>query len=129
MTFSYEVVTPRVKRPIIPILLKSKNTFIFDRALVDSGADNCIFSIDIANLLGIKLSQKDMVPFSGISQGKVVGYWSELTIRVGKVAYATPVIFAEISNFGHGIQGQRGFFDHFDVRLSYQRQVIEIEPI
>lgn len=28
-----------------------------------------------------------------------------------------------------GILGQQGFFDHFDVKLSYQKQTIEIEPL
>ncbi len=127
MIFHYEEVAPYVKRPIIPILLKSKTTFIIYKALIDSGADYCIFSIDLAYLLGITLSPKDKVSFRGVSRNKVSGYWSELTLRIGELTYSTDVIFAKISEFGHGILGQKGFFDHFDVKLSYKRQVIEIE--
>lgn len=55
MIFDYEEITPDVKRPIIPVLIKSETTFIIYRALIDSGADYCIFSVDLANLLEVKL--------------------------------------------------------------------------
>jgi len=50
-------------------------------------------------------------------------------LRIGNVAYKTDVIFSEISNFGHGVLGQQGFFDHFDVTLRYHKKVIEIKPL
>lgn len=129
MNFSYEEITPAVKRPIIPILLKSKTKFVFYQALVDSGADYCIFSIELAELLEIKLSPKDVVKFMGVGKGSVTGYWSKISIKVGSVSYITKVVFAEISDFGHGILGQKGFFDHFDVKLSYKKQLIEVERV
>ncbi len=129
MTFYYEEVAPQINRPIIPILLKSKNAFIIYRALIDSGADHCIFSKDLADLLEIKLSSKNKVMFRGVSGENINGFLNEIDIRVGNVTYQAKVIFAEISDFGHGILGQIGFFDHFDVKLSYQKQMIEVTPI
>jgi len=128
MIFSYEEITPQVRRPIIPVLLTSETTFIIYRALVDSGADYCIFSIDLAYLLGIKLSSRDNVSFTGVDGEKIEGFWGEVEIRIGGISYKTKAIFAEISEFGHGILGHKGFFDQFDVKLSYQKQTIEIEP-
>lgn len=127
MIFHYENIAPHIKRPIIPIFLKSKTSFIFYHALIDSGADYCIFSSDIADLLNIKLSLKKKVKFFGVGKEEVKGIWEEIEIRIGNVMYPTKIIFAEISDFGHGILGQKGFFDHFDVTLSYQKQLIEIE--
>lgn len=127
MIFNYEEITPQVRRPIIPVLLKTETTFIIYRALIDSGADYCIFSIDLAYLLGITLSPKDKVSFTGVGKEKVEGFWGEVEIRIGRVSYKTKAIFAEISEFGHGILGHKGFFDQFDVKLSYQKQIIEIE--
>lgn len=126
MNFYYETVIPGISRPIIPVFLKSKTKFIFYRALIDSGADYCIFSIDLASLLGIKLSSKNKVSFVGVGQERINGYWSSLSLKVGEVSYQCKVIFAEISEFGHGILGQKGFFDHFDVRLSYKDKLIEL---
>lgn len=127
MIFSYEEITPQVRRPIIPIFIKSETTFIIYRALIDSGADYCIFSIDLAYLLGITLSSRDNVSFTGVGKDKVQGFWGEVEIKVGGVSYKIRAIFAEISEFGHGILGHKGFFDQFDVKLSYQKQTIEIE--
>lgn len=129
MTFNYEEVTPQIKRPIIPIFLKSESTFIIYRAIIDSGADYCIFSIDLAYLLGIKLSSRDNVSFSGVGREEIEGLWGEVEIRIGGVSYKIKAIFAEISDFGHGILGQKGFFDHFDVELSYKKQLVEIKPV
>lgn len=128
MRFSYLEVSPRVWRPIIPIILKSDTSFTPYPALIDSGADFCIFNKELAKLLGISLSA-EKVPFVGIGKSMVEGYWGEVQLRIGDEMYPTNVIFADISDFGHGILGQKGFFDHFDVRLSYKRQTIELTPV
>lgn len=128
MIFNYEEVSSRVKRPIIPIFLKSESRFVIYKALIDSGSDYCIFSIDLAHLLEINLSSSDNISFIGVGKEEIEGLWGLIEIRIGKISYKTKAIFAEISDFGHGILGQKGFFDHFDVRLSYKRQVVEIQP-
>jgi hypothetical protein len=129
MKFPYFEVTPEIKRPIIPLVLKSQNKFILYSAIIDSGADHCVFSIDIAYALGIKLHLKDKVKFLGVGKEKIEGYHSKIGIKIDEATYSADVIFAEISDFGHGILGQNGFFDHFDVRLSFDREIIELEPI
>lgn len=45
------------------------------------------------------------------------------------ISYSSKALFAEVNQFGHGILGQLGFFDHFDVKLLHQKQIIEIEPV
>lgn len=89
----------------------------------------CIFSLDIADAMGIKLNAKAKTQVSGIGREEVDGFWSQLELRIGSKIYSTKVIFAEISDYGYGILGQIGFFDHFEVKLSYHKQIIEIEPI
>lgn len=129
MTFPYKEITSQIKRPIIPIIIKSESFFILYHGLIDSGADHCIFSLEIAKELGLKLLTKDKAEFIGIGKDVIKGYLGEIDIKIGNLVYTTEVIFAEISDFGHGILGQQGFFDHFDVKLSYQKQTIEIEPV
>lgn len=97
-------------------------------ALLDSGADFCIFNQEIAEQLGIQLSV-EKVPFVGIGNETVQGSWGKVALRIGGELYATHVLFADISDFGHGILGQKGFFDHFDVTLRYTRQIIELQPV
>lgn len=84
MTYSYLEITPTIRRPIIEIIIKSKDKFAIYPGLIDSGAD---------------------------------------------YRYQTKVLFAQMHQFSHGVLGQLGFFDHFDVKLSHQKQIIEIEPV
>lgn len=128
MTYPYQKITPTISRPLIQVVLKSQDKFVIYPVLIDSGADYCIFSIELVAVLGIKLSQK-YISFRGIGNDKVVGFWGGIEIVIGKAHYRTKAIFAEISQFGHGILGQQGFFDHFDVNLSYKNQTIEIKPM
>lgn len=127
MTFSYQEITPQVKRPIIPLMIKSPAMVIFYDGLIDSGADYCIFSLEIAHKLGLKLLDKNKIEFIGVGKEMMEGFWGEVEVRIAGEQYKTKVIFAEVTDFGHGILGQKGFFDHFDVKLRYQKQVIEIE--
>lgn len=127
MIYFYKEISPTIKRPIIQVIVKSENYFVIYPVLIDSGADYCIFSTELAKDLGVGLKGKK-VRFMGIGKDKIAGYWGEVEIKVGDLSHQTKVIFAEISQFGHGILGQKGFFDHFDVKLSYQNQTIEIEP-
>ena len=129
MIFPYKEITPQIRRPIIPITIKSDTRFILYHGLIDSGADHCIFSLEIAKELGIKFSKENKLTFIGAGKEEIEGFWGEIDIRIDRITYTARIIFAEISDFGHGILGQSGFFDHFDVKLSYQEQIIEIEPV
>ncbi|MBI4092288.1 MAG: retropepsin-like domain-containing protein [Candidatus Levybacteria bacterium] len=129
MIFKYLEFGPNVFRPVIPVILKSPAKFMIYSALIDSGADNCIFSLDIADLLHIKPKTKDKTQFIGVGKDTVNGYFSTIELRIGDIFYQTKVIFADMSDFGHGILGQKGFFDHFDVKLSYNKQIIEIDSL
>lgn len=129
MIFKYYEVTPKIIRPIIEVILKSETQVGIFPSLIDSGSDYCIFSLETAKLLRIKLKPKNKTTILGIGRDAVEGYWNKLEVRIVGKIYTTKVIFAKISDYGFGILGQQGFFDHFDVKLSYQKQVVEIEPI
>lgn len=125
MIFPYLQITPKIKRPIIPVVLRSKTSFIIYSALVDSGSDYCIFSIELAYALGINLSKKK-TEIQGIGKDKVYGYWGKVEARVGNSDFNMIAIFAEISEFGHGILGQKGFFDIFVVKFDLVKEEVEL---
>ena len=128
MIYSYLTITPIIRRPIIEIIVKSSINFAIYPVLIDSGADYCIFNLELAQSFGIKLS-KTIVKFRGVGKDQVQGRWGEVEMKIANRNYKTKVLFANIAQFGHGILGQQGFFDHFDVKLSHQKQTIEIELI
>lgn len=129
MIFSYLRITPEISRPVIPVLLKSDKRFIIYPGLIDSGPDYCVFDISIAEILGIKLSVKEKVNISGVSGKSIKGNFGNLVLKVGYKSYKVKVVFAKIGKFDHGILGTKGFFDHFDVKLSYRKQTIEVQPV
>lgn len=128
ITFSYRQVAPRISRPIIPLILKNKHKFALYSGLIDSGADYCIFNIKIAEALDIVLRSRK-ISLKGIAREKVVGYLGKIEISINGTTYDLTAIFAQMDELGHGILGQKGFFDHFDVKLRYQKQLIEVEAL
>ncbi|MBI3290048.1 hypothetical protein HYZ78_01495 [Candidatus Microgenomates bacterium] len=128
MTYHYLEITSVIHRPIIDIIIKSGKKFAIYPVLIDSGADFCIFHIELAKAFQIKLSKKT-TKVRGISQHPASGKWGEVELRVAGQSYKTRVLFAEMSQFTHGVLGQRGFFEYFDVNFSLHKQTIEITPI
>jgi len=126
--FPYRQVTQKIRRPVIPVILKNKSKFVLYSGLIDSGADYCIFNIQLAKELDIPLQPKKII-LKGIGREKVTGYLAEVEISIDGSSYDLTAIFAEMEEFGHGILGQQGFFEHFDVRLSYRNRQIEIDSI
>lgn len=128
MTYHYKEITSSIRRPIIEIIVRTESNFAIYPVLIDSGADYCIFSNQLAKSLRIKLS-KIKIKFKGVGKNQIIGRWGKVEIRLGDKSYNTKVIFADISDFGHGILGQLGFFEHFDIKLSHSKQIIEVEPV
>lgn len=115
-------------RPIIPITLKNADKQLRYIALIDSGADFCIFHADIAVILTINyklLSRKD---FGGIGGTMCKGYIGVIEIGLGDTFFETPVIFSpDIGDYGYGILGQVGFFDKLKITFNYKAQDIFIQ--
>lgn len=127
MIFSYLKITPKISRPIITIIVKSQSFFALYQVMIDSGADHCIFDLGLAEKLGITLDKKDTIQLRGVGKDDVEGYWGTVELKIGDSIYQTKVVFANMSDFGHGILGQKGFFDHFDVTMSYRKQIVSLQ--
>lgn len=140
MRFKYtRFLGPRgdIGRPIIPLTLRNPRNqeapAIGYLGLVDSGSDRCIFSSQVAALLGIDLTATDAVVYIG---GVVAGerrpiYLHPIEIEVGELGgpvYSTLVGFMpEFSQSGQALLGRRGFFDHFSfVKFKDLESTVEI---
>ncbi|MBI5793502.1 hypothetical protein HZA87_00215 [Candidatus Uhrbacteria bacterium] len=93
--------------------------------LVDSGADVCMFDAEIGDALGI--------PFFDGREGEVVGvtgamkpyYIHPITITVGSRSFEIEAGFlSNVSRFGYGVVGQRGFFEQFVVSFDFLKEEI-----
>lgn len=111
-----------VSRPIIPILIHNPRTAsltLAHEALVDSGADYCIFSGEIADILGIDITTGELQTASGAVAGETRPvYFHRVDITVG-TGTRNPRItiragfMPDLANNGHGLLGRSGFFDQF----------------
>ena len=114
-------------RPIIPVTFEYRGEQRRYRALVDSGADFCIFHSLVGELLGLDVDQGKEARFSGVGASSMRAYFHTVTAHIGEHSYQLYCGFSrDIPADGYGILGQAGFFDHFKVTLDHQQEEVEI---
>jgi hypothetical protein len=132
MKFPYKKYGKGIVRPVIPVTLRYREAKIKYEALVDSGADFCLFHAEIGELLGINIKKGKPHEVFGVG-GKAILYYShKATIEVGGWPFEIEAGFIpEVSGrvMHHGLVGQRGFFEHFVVIFDAQGERLELKPL
>ncbi len=119
-----------ILKPIIPFEIVGGEDSVRYAALIDSGADFCIFDGEIGEALGIDVQSGIRTTFGGIqdNNGTAAAFLHRVTLTVGGWEYPTVVGFSyDIAKYGYGILGQKGFFDIFVVKLDYVKEEIELK--
>jgi len=119
-------------RPIVPITIVDPvddKKFINYNALIDSGADFCIFDAEIGEYLEIDIRSGKREVFGGVQEmDGSEAFLHKIAIKVGGHKYETIVAFSyEISKSGYGILGQKGFFNMFAVKFDFAKEEIEVK--
>ena len=129
MKFPYKRLSDGFVRPIVLIEVKYGNKFVKYHALIDSGADFCLFHPQIADVLGININDGQREEVGGITHGEIQSYYKhDVEIVIGGWPYKTQVGFMPtLSRSGFGLLGQNGFFDLFkSIKFEFDKEV-EIE--
>lgn len=118
-----------IYRPLLKIGIKTQlnsgNDFVDYEALIDSGADDCLFPEELAEIAKISIDKTKGKRFSGLGGSSMVGYPASVSISLGEYNFSTEIYFS--SNLeGYGILGQKGFFDKFRIRFIYSKKMVEI---
>ena len=118
-----------ILKPIIPVKIIVKDKTIRYSALVDSGADFCIFDAEIGEALGLDIKSGEKEIFGGIQgRGGAEAFFHEVKINIGGWEYKTVAGFSyDIAKYGFGVLGQKGFFDIFVVRFDLLKEEIELK--
>lgn len=118
-----------ILRPIIPVTAKVGNIEVSYAALIDSGADFCIFHGEIGELLGLNVRQGKSERFGGIQTGlSAEAFLHEITLSIGGWNYKAVIGFSyDIAPQGYGILGQKGFFGLFIVKFDLTKEEIELK--
>lgn len=118
-----------VHRPVVDIFLLFDNKSIKYQVLIDSGADFCIFHAEMADILGIPVSQGKKMTFYGTSGTPQVAYFHNIQIVLGGWPMDLYCGFSsDMKSLPYGLLGQTGFFDRFKIDFDYQGKRIEIRP-
>jgi hypothetical protein len=119
-TFKYQTTgSSRLPRPFIPLTLRYKDRTVKIKALVDSGADFCMFDGELLYMLDIDLTKLEKITINGVS-GTATGYVAHIEIGVEGKFFPIPAVFSfdfSPDEFG-GLAGQLGFFDTYIVEFN-----------
>ena len=121
-----------VLRPTIPVYLINKDTGAETGylALIDSGADYCIFHASIGEVAGIDVESGGKMEYIGVSGVKQAAYFHNVVISIGGWKLGCYVGFSydfDKIQIPYGILGQDGFFDKFKVVLDANKLEIELK--
>lgn len=127
-------------KPIIGVEIQKRNGKKIHAArtlaLIDSGADNCIFHAELGEQLGIDIKSGEYAEIGGIAKDenedpKIIQCWKHpIGLKVGGEVRNIEAMFSpDIADHGFAILGSIGFFDKFtSVRLDYNEDKIIIRP-
>lgn len=117
------------QRPVIPIAVKYKDKKIDYLALIDSGADFCIFHSEIGEFLGMDIKSGKKLEFFGVTGDKKISYFHNIIINIGghdKECYCGFAPDFSANKMPYGILGQKGFFNSFKIMMDYNKNRIEL---
>lgn len=117
------------RRPAVDVEIFGPDRSINTFALLDSGADNCLFQLEFAEAIGINLDKCEKTMTVGVEGGGVEVYLTDVEIRVkGLEKIKVPVGFIK-SKSVNGLLGQIGFFDFNRIKFERDHNTFEINPI
>jgi hypothetical protein len=117
------------KMPLLEVRLRHGDEYIDIDCLVDSGAVDSMFNIDIADELGIDLEGLEERDYEGMDGNVVAGRVSKVSLEIRGLAQPVIIQAAFIEGNDIPILGQNGFFDSFKVCFQRYQGKFEIIPV
>lgn len=129
--YPYYIPANKVYKPWIPVSIEYKKTHKIIPApiigLIDSGADVCFCSKEIANFLGVSDKNRQEVIFTTANRTPLPTFPVTLTLYVGGKNYDCSFYISEkLPPETPIILGQLGFFDHHKISFDLDNKEIEI---
>lgn len=126
--FPTRISTPR---PILRVTLQSPTNIWTAEAIVDSGADDCVFPVSYASRLGLDIANNTRTfIFGGAGSKNQIAYFFDLKVTFEDfVSYKLPIGFSSaLESVGIGLLGQNGFFENFAVSFDLANRHFFLEP-
>jgi hypothetical protein len=99
-------------------------------AILDSGADACVFPMIAATLLGLDILSLRKAYTAGVGSQANVTVYANVTIDLGDgITFRTEAGFTQgLDAIGVGLLGQTGFFENYNVEFRYAEKIFTVEP-
>lgn len=110
---------PYIHRPLFDVVLRGKSRALQIKAVIDTGADLCIFNYEVGEQLGFHPDQEGKREDIYGIEGTPVETWImnvQIFVPAFNKSFDTEVGFIR-SKIAVLLLGQRGFFDHFKVTI------------
>ena len=110
--------------PIVYLQAWTGNRWLYLQAYVDSGASWSVFHLDVAQLLGIKLTQAKR-RYVTLGNGSVLPiYLKHIKVRFAGLEFLVPAGFSDALHMGFNLMGRAGFFTRFAVSFNDRSRVL-----
>jgi len=124
-----------IQRPVLVVVLENSPNVVGTLAIVDSGADSCIFPASLDGPLGIAIPNRNRSVFSGTTDSPQIAYFENVRARIWDSTTKSFVFdfglyagFCDtLEHVGHGLLGQNGFFSRFVVKFDGAENLFDIE--
>jgi hypothetical protein len=119
-------------RPLVDVTVLAPNgEAVQVAALVDSGADFCLFPLTTAGMLSLKVESLPTAITFGVGSVSNLTYFDDLVLDLGNgVIFTTRVGFTEgMDRAGFGLLGQMGFFENYNVEFRYRQRTFTIQTV
>jgi Aspartyl protease len=128
MNYHYTSLDPASKRrvPLVKVTLAHQNKKVTVLAILDSGADICVFNMGYAVALGLDLSRCEQVTVSGVEGMARDCYKTIIDLEPEGLPKITVAALFIDSSGVDGLLGQEGFFDQPVITFDKQNDTFEI---
>ncbi|HEX7446049.1 MAG TPA: retropepsin-like aspartic protease [Pirellulales bacterium] len=114
-------------KPIIPIRFHGPQGFRQIVALVDSGAEHSVVSIELIESLGLPTKNAQAVEVIGVGGHAGRGYLLDVEHQLGNHHWNAPAIFSDVMDSQSPmIMAQAGFFEFFTVTFKRRKLLMDI---
>lgn len=115
--------------PIVYLQAWTGNRWLYLQAYVDSGASWSVFHLDVAQLLGIKLSQAKR-RYVTLGNGSVLPvYLQHIKVRFAGAEFLVPAGFSDALRMGFNLMGRAGFFTRFAMCFNDRARLLTVSRL
>ena len=125
----------QIKRPILQLTLQRGNQSVAAFAIVDSGADECIFPASLGLALGVPIPNPNVYVFSGTANQPQNAYFDNIHVQIWSFSNPAQVVLSfdlyagfcdTLEHVGLGLLGQNGFFSRYRVTMDHANSLLDI---